>query len=112
MEEFAFTVPTFKMKSEIWAYFGFMADSDGVISDKKMIACRLCQTVIAYSGNTWNMTYQLQRAHSSEYEKYLNRTGKASNSNISPSDDSSVTSEQASDNTSEPKQIRSLQLDY
>ena len=78
MEEFAFTVPTFKTKSEIWAYFGFMADSNGVISDKKKVACRLCRTVIAYCGNTSNMTYHLQHVHSSEYEKYLeeDRKGK------------------------------------
>ena len=104
MEAFAFTVPTFKTKSEIWAYFGFMADSHGAISDKKKIACWLCQTIIAYFGKTSNMTYHLQRAHSSEYEKYLKRTGKESNSDISSSD-SSVTSEQASNNASEVKQI-------
>ena len=81
-----------------------MADSDSVISNKMKIVCRLCRIVIAYSGNMSNMTYHLQCVHSNEYEKYLKRTGKASNSYISPSD-SSVTSEQASDNASEPKQI-------
>ena len=98
--KFTFTAPTFK-KSKIWAYFGFMADSDVVISNEKKIACRLCRTIIAYSGNTSNMTYHLQRMHSNEYEKYLKTSRKTNNSDISSSD----TSEQASEDTSEPKWI-------
>ena len=107
-ESHGITVPSFKTKSEIWTYFGFIADSDGVISDKKKIACRICRTVIAYSGNTSNMTYHLQRQHSSEYDKYLKRSGKAKNNDNSFSDSpgtSEVVSEQAGEGTSEPKQI-------
>ena len=89
----------FQTKNEIWTYFGFMADSDGVISDKKKTACQICRTIIAYSGNTSNKTYHLQRMHSNEYEKYLKAFGKTNNSDIS----SSNTSEQASEDTSEPK---------
>ena len=84
--KFTFSVPTFKTKSEIWAYFGFMANSDGVISDKKKIACRICRTVIAYSGNMSTMTYHLQCMHLNEYEKYLKTSGKTNNSDISSSD--------------------------
>jgi len=49
-----FVTPSFKTRSEIWTYFGFMADSDGVVADKKKIACRICRAIIAYSGNTSN----------------------------------------------------------
>ena len=99
--KFTFTAPTFKTKSEIWAYFGFMLDSDGVISDKKKMVCWICRTVIAYSGNTSNTTYHLQRMHSNEYEKYLKTSGKTNSSDISSSD----SSKQASEDASEPKQI-------
>ena len=98
--KFTFTVPTFKTKSEIWAYFGFMVDSDGLISDKKKIACQIYRTVIAYSGNTSNVTYYLQCMHSNEYEKYLKTSGKTNNNDISSSD----TSKQASEDASKPKQ--------
>ena len=99
--KFIFTAPTFKTKSETWDYFGFMVVSDGVISDEKKIACRLCRPAITYSCNTSNMTCHLQGMHSNEYEKYLNTSRKTKNSEIS----SSETSEQASKDASEPKQI-------
>ena len=75
-----FVTPSFKTRSEIWTYFGFMADSDGVVADKKKIACHICRAIIAYSGNTSNITYQLERLHSSEFRKYLKKTGKGGKS--------------------------------
>ena len=56
-------------KVKMWTYFGFMADSARIISDKKKIACRICRAVIAYSSNTSNMTYHLQRMHVNKYEQ-------------------------------------------
>ena len=67
---FTFAAPAFKARSEIWTYFKFMADSDGVVVEKKKIACRLCRAIIAYSGNTSNMTYHLERFHTTEFRKY------------------------------------------
>ncbi|XP_065891713.1 E3 SUMO-protein ligase ZBED1-like [Dysidea avara] len=58
-----------------------MADSDGMVVDKKKIACRLCRVIIAYSGNTSNMTYHLERLHISEFKKYLEKTGKTNSVN-------------------------------
>ena len=55
-----------KCKSKVWKHFGFPADAHGEIMDKKKIVCRLCKATIAYSGNTSNLTYHLQRAHSQE----------------------------------------------
>ena len=40
--DLTFGPPSFKTRSEIWTYFGLMADSDGVVVDKKKIACCLC----------------------------------------------------------------------
>jgi len=68
-----FVTPSFKTRSEIWTYFGFMADSDGVVVDKKKIACRLCRAMIAYSGNTSIMTYHLERLHSSGFRENWER---------------------------------------
>ena len=60
-----------------------------------------CARLIAYSGNTSNMTYHLQLMHSNEYEKYLKTSGKTNNSDTNSSD----TNKQASEDASEPKQI-------
>ena len=56
-----------KAKSKVWRHFGFPAVANGTIIDKKIIACRLCRAIIAYSGNTSNLTYHLQREHPHEY---------------------------------------------
>ena len=72
---FTFAAPAFKTRSEIWTYFKFMADSDGVVVEKKKIACRLCRAIIAYSGNTSNMTYHLERFHTTEFRKYSKKAG-------------------------------------
>ena len=59
--------PSFKTKSTIWKHFGFPADSTGTITDKKKTICRLCRAVVAYSGNTSNLSSHLQRCHTQEY---------------------------------------------
>ena len=50
-------------KSKVWCHFGFPADATGTVIDEKKIVCKLCKAIIAYSGNTSNLTYHLQRAH-------------------------------------------------
>ena len=40
-----------------------------MITDKKKIICRLCKTVIAYSDNTSNLAYHLQRTHPRELKE-------------------------------------------
>ena len=59
--------PSFKTKSTIWKHFGFPAGSTGTITDKKKTICRLCRAVVAYSGNTSNLSSHLQRFHTQEY---------------------------------------------
>ena len=59
--------PNFQTKSAIWRHFGFPADDKGRITDKKKTICRLCQAVVAYSGNTTNLKFHLQRCHAQEY---------------------------------------------
>ena len=59
--------PNFQTKSAIWKHFGFPADDKGRITDKKKTICRLCQAVVAYSGNTTNLKFHLQRCHAQEY---------------------------------------------
>ena len=67
--EFEQLVDKRKAKSDVWKHFGFPADAHGVIMDEKKIVCRLCKTVIAYSGNTSNLTYHLQRTHPRELKE-------------------------------------------
>ena len=55
--------PSFKTKSAIWKHFGFPAVDTGKITDQKKIICRLCQAVVAYSGNTFNLKSYLQQCH-------------------------------------------------
>ena len=56
-------VPKQKYKSKVWKHFGFPADEKGQIIDSKNVVCKLCKFVVAYSGNTSNLTYHLQRSH-------------------------------------------------
>ena len=58
---------SFKTKSTIWKHFGFPADSTSTITDKKKTICRLCRAVVAYSGNTSNLSSHLQQFHTQEY---------------------------------------------
>ena len=55
--------PDFKIKSELWKYFGFRSDNTGKIINKKEIICRKCKAVITYCGNTTNMGYHMKRHH-------------------------------------------------
>ena len=50
-------VPKQKCKSKVWKNFGFPADEKGQIIDNKNVVCKLCKFVVAYSGNTSNLTY-------------------------------------------------------
>ena len=65
-------------KSKAWEYFGFPGDSKGSIIDKKKVLCKLCQptVAIAYSTNTSNLTYHLQKRHPEEYAKVAEGKGK------------------------------------
>ena len=53
-------VAKLKCKSKVWKHFGFPADAHGETMDKKKIVCSLCKAIIAYLGNTSNLTYHLQ----------------------------------------------------
>ena len=56
-----------KGKSKVLKYFGFRTDGSKII-DKKLI-CHLCSAVIAYSGNTTNQMYHLQKEHMQQYRE-------------------------------------------
>ena len=56
-------------KSKVWTHFGFPADASGTIVDKKKLVCRLCKAILAYSGNTSNLAYHLQRVHPREHRE-------------------------------------------
>ena len=59
-EEDLYTHP--RAKSKAWIHFGFKKDSMGkLVKDKGF--CRICRSSIAYSENTSNQTYHLQKQH-------------------------------------------------
>ncbi|KAM9821152.1 E3 SUMO-protein ligase ZBED1-like [Neosynchiropus ocellatus] len=60
-----------RAKSKVWKYFGFDTDADGCILHWKRIYCRVCMTQIAYSGNTSNLSYHLEKNHPVEYSELL-----------------------------------------
>ena len=70
-----------KAKSKVWTHFGFPADDDGTILRQKKFVCRLCKTVIPYSGNTSNQTYHLQRElkHPCDHSKLFPEQGPSDN---------------------------------
>jgi len=53
-------VPLSGGRSHVWNQFGFKADDNGIILNKKQVHCRVCNSVIAYSGNTTNLKSHLQ----------------------------------------------------
>lgn len=57
-------VPLPHARSEVWSYFGFQADDDGIIVDRTKAICRLCASTFCYSGNTTNFYSHLKSMHS------------------------------------------------
>lgn len=78
-------VPLPHARSEVWSYFGFIADDDGEIHDKKKTICKICTTTLCYSGNTTNLFTHLKAMHPDVNPQKLAptnktpRTGKKSN---------------------------------
>lgn len=56
-------VPLPHARSEIWSYFGFIADDTGEIQDRKKVMCKVCATTLSYSGNTTNLFTHLKSMH-------------------------------------------------
>ena len=57
-------VPLPHARSEVWTYFGFVADQEGQILDRTKVVCRLCSSSFCYSGNTTNFYSHLKSMHS------------------------------------------------
>ena len=53
-------------KSSVWTHYGFVKINDDV--DKRKVACRQCNFVLKYSGNTTNLTDHLRRKHPTVYK--------------------------------------------
>lgn len=60
-----------RAKSKVWKYFGFDTDVDGCILHWKRIYCRVCMSQIAYSGNTSNLSYHLEKNHPVEFSEFV-----------------------------------------
>ncbi|XP_072235404.1 E3 SUMO-protein ligase ZBED1-like [Leuresthes tenuis] len=60
-----------RAKSKVWKYFGFDTDADGCILHWKRIYCRVCMSQIAYSGNTSNLSYHLEKNHPVEFSEFV-----------------------------------------
>jgi hypothetical protein len=52
--------------SHIWKPFGFKIEDNGIIINKKQVHCGVCNSVIAYSGNTTNLKSHLQQCTSTK----------------------------------------------
>ncbi|XP_010889306.1 zinc finger BED domain-containing protein 1 [Esox lucius] len=64
-------VPHPRAKSKVWRYFGFDTDADGCILHWRRIYCRICMIQIAYSGNTSNLSYHLEKNHPDEFCEFV-----------------------------------------
>ncbi|XP_006876319.1 PREDICTED: zinc finger BED domain-containing protein 1 [Chrysochloris asiatica] len=60
-----------RAKSKVWKYFGFDTDAEGCIQQWKKIYCRICMAQIAYSGNTSNLSYHLEKNHPEEFCEFV-----------------------------------------
>ena len=66
-----------KGKSKVWKHFGFVANEKGKIANDKKVICRLCEHQLAYSGNTSNLFYHLEKEHPGEFATLRNETSAA-----------------------------------
>nr|2CT5_A Chain A, Zinc finger BED domain containing protein 1 [Homo sapiens] len=57
--------------SKVWKYFGFDTNAEGCILQWKKIYCRICMAQIAYSGNTSNLSYHLEKNHPEEFCEFV-----------------------------------------
>ncbi|KAI2809825.1 hypothetical protein BLOT_000977 [Blomia tropicalis] len=70
-------IPLPHARSEVWNYFGFVADSDGHILDRAKVVCKLCASTFCYSGNTTNFYSHLKSMHSElQMRAVLSKNGK------------------------------------
>lgn len=60
-----------RAKSKVWKYFGFDTNAEGCILQWKKIYCRICMAQIAYSGNTSNLSYHLEKNHPEEFCEFV-----------------------------------------
>ncbi|XP_029786481.1 zinc finger BED domain-containing protein 1 [Suricata suricatta] len=60
-----------RAKSKVWKYFGFDTNAEGCILQWKKIYCRICRAQIAYSGNTSNLSYHLEKNHPDEFCEFV-----------------------------------------
>ncbi|XP_037680523.1 E3 SUMO-protein ligase ZBED1 [Choloepus didactylus] len=60
-----------RAKSKVWKYFGFDTNAEGCILQWKKIYCRICMAQIAYSGNTSNLSYHLEKNHPNEFCEFV-----------------------------------------
>ncbi|XP_054479819.1 E3 SUMO-protein ligase ZBED1-like [Anoplopoma fimbria] len=60
-----------RAKSKVWKYFGFDTDANGCILHWKRIYCRVCMGQIAYSGNTSNLSYHLEKYHPVDFSEFV-----------------------------------------
>ncbi|XP_068126039.1 E3 SUMO-protein ligase ZBED1 isoform X1 [Hyperolius riggenbachi] len=60
-----------RAKSKVWKYFGFDTNAEGCIMQWKKIYCRICMAQIAYSGNTSNLSYHLEKNHPDEFCEFV-----------------------------------------
>ncbi|KAM9320904.1 E3 SUMO-protein ligase ZBED1 [Gastrophryne carolinensis] len=60
-----------RAKSKVWKYFGFDTNAEGCIMQWKKIYCRICMSQIAYSGNTSNLSYHLEKNHPDEFCEFV-----------------------------------------
>lgn len=51
-------------RSEVWNYFGFVANDEGHILDRSKVVCKICASTFCYSGNTTNFYSHLKSMHS------------------------------------------------
>lgn len=57
-------VPLPHARSEVWTYFGFVANDEGQILDRTKVVCKICASTFCYSGNTTNFYSHLKSMHS------------------------------------------------
>lgn len=72
--------PSARVRSEVWKYFGYKKDAEGMVVEDGFPICKKCgREIAAKHGNTSNMFTHLRRNHPIQFREIMVRVFSAFN---------------------------------
>lgn len=60
--------PNKKGKAAVWKHFGFIKEKEDSAIDNTRVGCRLCMTMLKYSGNTMNLMDHMRHKYPADLQ--------------------------------------------